>query len=134
MKIKRFNENKYCNKFDFIPGKVYQYDELPKKIKNDIDVQFEDYSEYGPEDYNYVAKLLEPDDIEEYIVNNFGEYELGDVLDHPYVKRIRKSIIEKGLDYPPVGTEGNHRALIFWDMKKPLPYLEMELKENLEEE
>ena len=36
MKINRFNENKYCNKFDFIPGKVYQYDEIPKKITNDI--------------------------------------------------------------------------------------------------
>lgn len=33
MEVKKFNNfnNEYTNKFDFVLGKTYEYDELPKK-------------------------------------------------------------------------------------------------------
>ncbi len=137
MEVKKFNifNNEYTNKFNFILDKSYEYNELPKKIKNDIDAQFgEDYDEYGPEDYDYICKLITPEENSEYLENVFGEWDIHDAMEHPYMKRLVKSIKEKGLDYPAVGTEGNHRALAYYIMKKPLPYLEMKLKPELEEE
>jgi hypothetical protein len=51
------------------------------------------------------------------------------------MRKLVKNIKEKGLDYPAVGTDGNHRALAYYIMKKTLPYLDMNLKpEILEEE
>ena len=118
----------YVNKFDFEIGKSYEYDELPKKVKDDIDVQFEEYSEYSPEDYTYLFKILTPEETVEYLESVFGEWDINDAINDPYMKKIIKSVKEKGLDYPAVGNEGNHRALAFYAMNKPLPYLEMVLK------
>jgi hypothetical protein len=134
MRIKTFEsfQKPLTNKFDFQEGKVYQYHELPKQIQEDIDVQLED-GEYNSDDYNYVAQLLEPSQIEEYLHNVFGEYSIGEAIDHPDMKRLIKKIKRDGLDYPPVGNEGNHRALAFYELGLPLPYLNMELKEEWEE-
>lgn len=135
MEVKKFNKfnNEYTNKFDFVIGKSYEYDDLPKKIKNDIEIQFGDgYNEYGPEDYNYVCKLIKPEDNTEYLENTFGEWDITNAMTQPYIKRLVKSIKTNGLDYPAVGTEGNHRALAYYIMNKPLPYLEMVLKDDEE--
>jgi hypothetical protein len=126
-KFKLFEGN-YVNKFDFEIGKSYEYNELPKKVRNDIDLQFEDYAEYCPEDYKYLFKLLTPEETSEYLEGVFGEWDIGEAMDHPYIKKLIRSIKEKGLDYPAVGVEGNHRALAFYVMNKPLPFLEMVLK------
>ena len=122
-----FSERKLTNKFDFVLGKVYSLDELPQHVKDDVDRQFDEYSELEPKDYHYVAKLLKPEEIEEYLRNSFGEYDIQDALEEPYMKKLVKNIICNGLDYPPVGIEGNHRALAFWFLEKELPYLEMVL-------
>ena len=49
-------EGKYVNKFDFEIDQSYEYDDLPKKVQKDIDVQFDDEGEYAPDDYNYIFK------------------------------------------------------------------------------
>lgn len=137
MEVKKFNKfnNEYTNKFDFVLGKSYEYDDLPKKVKNDIDAQFGDgYNEYGPTDYNYICKLITPEDNSEYLESAFGEWDIENAIDHPYMKRLVKKIKENGLDYPAVGTEGNHRALAYYIMEKPLPYLEMILKDEDDED
>ena len=125
---------KYVNKFDFEIGKSYEYDELPEKTKDDIDVQFDDNAEYGPDDYVYVFKLLTPEETEDYLHNQFGEYDIEDAMDDPYMKALIKKIIRVGLDYPAVGIEGNHRALACYTLRKPLPYLEMKLKPEIEDD
>ena len=114
---------KFTNKFDFKIGKTYQYDDLPEEVQSDIDVQFDEYGDEQPEDYEWKFKLLPVDEIEEYVTNHFG-YEIQDTIDEPYVQDLIKDIKERGLDYPSVGVEGNHRALVHWYLKKPLPYLE----------
>ena len=53
-------EVKDGNKFDFIIGKKYEFEELPEKIQNDIELQFDEYSELQPIDYYYVCKILKP--------------------------------------------------------------------------
>lgn len=125
-------EGKYVNKFDFEIGKSYEYEELPKQVKDDIDVQVED-AEYGPEDYTYLFKLLTPEETEEYLHDSFGEYDIQDAIDDPYMKKLIKKIMINGLDYPAVGIEGGHRALAFYVMNKPLPYLDMILKDDLDD-
>ena len=125
---------KYVNKFDFEIGKSYEYNELPQKTKDDIDVQFDDNAEYGPEDYVYIFKLLSPEETEDYLHNVFGEYDIEDAMDDPYIKRLVRKIMTSGLDYPAVGIEGNHRALACYIMGKHLPYLEMELKPEIEDD
>jgi len=117
--------NEDTNKFDFIIGKKYEFEDLPKKIQNDIEIQFDEYSELQPMDYYYVCKILKPKEIEEYLMSVFGEYEIGDVLEEPYMKKLIKDIKRNGLDYPSVGIEGNHRALAYWYLGRDLPYLEM---------
>lgn len=117
--------NQNTNKFNFIVGKKYEFEELPKQIQNDIEIQFDEYTELQPMDYYYVAKLLTPKETEEYLMNTFGEYEIGDTLENPYMKKIIRDIEKNGLDYPAVGIEGNHRALAYWHLGKELPYLEM---------
>ncbi len=114
---------KFTNEFDFEIGKTYQYDDLPEEVKSDIDVQFDEYGDEQPEDYEWKFKLLPVDEIEEYVTKHFGN-EIEDVIEEPYVQNLIKDIQERGLDYPSVGIEGNHRALVHWYLKKPLPYLE----------
>jgi len=120
------------NKFDFIVGEKYEFEELPEPIQNDIEIQFDEYSELQPMDYYYVAKFLKPEEIEEYLMNTFNEYEIGDELEHPHMKRLIRDIKKNGLDYPAVGIEGNHRALAYWYLGEELPYLEMVKKDEEE--
>lgn len=122
MKYVKTFEN-FTNKFDFELGKTYQYDDLPEEVQSDIDVQFDEYGDEQPEDYEWKFKLLPVDEIEEYVTKHFGN-EIEDVIEEPYVQNLIKDIEERGLDYPSVGVEGNHRALVHWYLKKPLPYLE----------
>lgn len=100
-----------------------------KKIQNDVDAHFGDgYNEYGPEDYDYICKLITPEENSEYLEGVFGEWDINDAIEHTHMRKLVKNIKEKGLDYPAVGTEGNHRALAYYIMKKSLPYLDMNLK------
>lgn len=114
---------RFTNKFDFEIGKIYQYDDLPEEVQSDIDIQFDEYGDEQPEDYEWKFKLLPVDEIEEYVTKHFGN-EIEDVIEEPYVQDLIKDIKERGLDYPSVGVEGNHRALVHWYLKNPLPYLE----------
>jgi len=88
------------NNFDFVIGKKYEFEELPEKIQNDIVIQFDEYSEVQPIDYYYVCKLLKPKEIEEYLMNVFGEYEIGDILEEPYMKTLIKDIKKKWIRLP----------------------------------
>ena len=125
-------EGKYVNKFDFEIDQSYEYDDLPKKVQKDIDVQFDDEGEYAPDDYNYIFKLLPLEEYGEYVENAFGQYDIVDAMEHSYMKKLVKDIEKRGIDYPSVGFEGNHRALACYMMNKPLPYLQMELKSEEE--
>lgn len=129
----QLNES-YVNKFNFEIGNQYKYDDLPDPIKSDIDNQFEDNYDESIYDYVWEFKLMKPSEIEEYVVNHFGEYDINDVIDSDYVRKLTKDIEKNGLDYPAVGIEGNHRALVHWILKKDLPYLNpIEISENLYE-
>jgi hypothetical protein len=114
------------NKFNFEVGKIYEFEELPQAVQNDIEVQFEEDYENSPKDFNYRAILLYPDDIEEYLHSQFGEHEIGDAIQHPHMKKLIKNIKNNGIDYPSVGFEGNHRALACYALNIPLPYLQFE--------
>jgi hypothetical protein len=113
------------NKFKGVVGKSYEFDELPKQTKQDIDVQFEDNYDEAPDDYLYKYILVSPEENEEYLFSIFGEWDIEDAKEDPYMKKLIRNIKKRGLDYPAVGTEGNHRALAYYIMNKPLPYLDM---------
>lgn len=125
-----FLNEKYVNKFDFELGKEYEYDELPEEVKNEIDVQVHDYDE-SVYDYKYKFVLLKPEETEDYLMNIFNPYDIGDLLETPHMKELKEDILKNGLNYPSVGMEGNHRALIYWDLGLPLPYLDMIKKDNI---
>lgn len=118
-------QNQITNNFDFQVGKIYQFDELPEEIQSDIEVQFVDNYDESPEDYEYKAELLKPEQTEEFLHNQFGEYDINDAIQQPYMRKIIKDIKERGIDYPSVGTEGNHRALACYHLGINLPYLKM---------
>jgi hypothetical protein len=145
--------SRYTNKFDFQPGRVYSFDELPTEVQEDIDVQFSDQDEQ--DEYNYEAELLSPEDIEErthdssnnfmgYFSSwngNFSGYEdisdLKDpeklkvfVKDNPNFGSILKSISYNGVDFPPVGEEGKHRLTACYVLGIPCPYLSFVKKDR----
>ena len=130
--FKIFENKEYTNKFNFEPGKIYEYEDLPKQIKKDIEVQFEDNYEYSPEDYTYKAILINPDELYDYLITHFGKYYIDEYMEEPYIKKIVNDIKKNGINYPSVGVEGNHRALVCYMLKIPLPYLEMKLKPELD--
>ena len=113
------------NKFKGIVGKSYEFDELPEQTKQDIEVMFEDNYDEGPEDYLYEYVLISPEENEEYLFSVFGEWDIENAKEDPYIKKLVRDIKKRGLDYPAVGNEGNHRALAYYMMNKPLPYLKM---------
>lgn len=118
------NVSTYTNKFKFIIGKIYEYEELPKQIQNDIDIQFDESNyEESPYDYKWKFKLMNPKDTEEYLVNFFG-HDLDNAINSKYMQKLIKNIKKRGIDWPAVGNEGNHRALACWQLRIPLPYLD----------
>ena len=119
------------NKFDGVVGKIYTFDELPQQTKQDVEDMFGDdlYGE-GPDDYLFRYILISPEENESYLLSVFGEWDIEDAKESPYMKKLVRDINKRGLDYPSVGTEGNHRALAHYILDKPLPYLEMTPKED----
>lgn len=114
----------YTNKFKFIIDRIYEYEDLPEEIQGDIDIQFdEDNYDESPYDYKWRFKLMNPEDTEEYLVNFFG-HDLEDAINSEYMQKLIKDIKKRGIDWPAVGNEGNHRALACWELGIPLPYLD----------
>jgi len=113
------------NKFKGVVGKSYEFDELPEQTKQDIEVMFENNYDDGPEDYLYEYVLISPEENEDYLFSIFGEWDIENAKEDPYMKKLVRDIKKRGLDYPAVGNEGNHRALAYYMMDKPLPYLKM---------
>ena len=122
-------EGSYTNKFNFEIGKQYRYDELPKQIQDDINEQLYmwEVSETN-NDYNYEFKLISIDRLYLYIKKEVmpvtTETTVEEYINQPYIKELAKEIQERGLDYPSVGVEGNHRAAAHLLLGKDLPYLE----------
>ena len=54
----------------------------------------------------------------------FGEYDIENALEDPYMKRIIRDIRKNGVKKPAVGTEGCHRALACYELGIDLPYLQ----------
>lgn len=129
--IRRVLRESIVNKFDFRLGKVYQYEQLPKQIKDDIDIQFDDVFDLSPFDYEYVCKIIPNSDLAEIVEEHFGR-EWPDYAETDEVKKLIKDIKKKGLDYPSVGYEGYHRALVYFILGLDLPYLEMVEKDFLD--
>ena len=119
------------NKFKGVVGKSYEFDELPEQTKQDIEVMFENNYDEGPEDYLYEYILISPEENEDYLFSIFGEWDIENAKEDPYMKKLVRDIKKRGLDYPAVGNEGNHRALAYYMMNKPLPYLKMTPKEDI---
>ena len=113
------------NKFKGVVGKSYEFDELPEQTKQDIEVMFEDNYDESPEDYLYEYILISPEENEEYLFSVFGEWDIENAKEDPYIRKLVRDIKKRGLDYPAVGNEGNHRALAYYMMDKALPYLKM---------
>ena len=112
-------------KFKGVVGESYEFNELPEQTKQDIEVMFEDNYDEGPEDYLYEYVLISPEENEEYLFSVFGEWDIENAKEDPYIRKLVRDIKKRGLDYPAVGNEGNHRALAYYMMNKPLPYLKM---------
>lgn len=128
----------FIKKNFFILNKCYEYDDLDHEIQTDIDVQFKifdedpdnanDKFEGFPTDYVYCFKYLKPNEL-----NNYFPL-MTSILKSKthYLDKLKQDIQKNGLQYPPVGNEGNHRAAVFWLLNKNLPYLEIKKKsENL---
>lgn len=134
MKDFKIFEGTLISRFEI--GKRYKYDDLPKSIQKEIDVQFD--GGYDPEDdienYEWEFKYLKPEDTIEFLENSFGEYGLDDAVNHPYMKRLIKNIKENGVRKPAVGDEGSHRALACYELGIDLPYLEPHFIEPIDEE
>jgi len=120
---------------DFIVGKCYDYDELSEDIQYDIDVQFKIYDEYPelaedkydgyPEDYKYCFRYLKPNEIIKYLPLVKDILKSHKSKPNTYLLNLMNSIEKEGLNYPSVGTEGNHRGAVFYLLNKELPYLEI---------
>lgn len=127
---------KYVNSFDYEIGRVYDIDELPRQTQQEIEIQFQAYSdlpEHNFDEYGWRFKLLQPEETEEYLLDHFDRYNIDDAINDPYLQKLIVDIKERGLDFPSVGVEGNHRALIYWYLKEPLPYLEPVPKNDTKE-
>lgn len=122
------------NNFNYELNHYYEYHELPQPVKDDIDAQFDQIREINdgetPQDYYYKYVILQPEELEEYIMDHFNQYNIDDEIQTPYMQDLIEGIQKSGLQHPPVGEEGNHRALVHWYLKKPMPYLEMIKKEK----
>lgn len=117
----------------FVENECYNYDDLSEVTQSDIDVQFmmydselEDEDESNkykghPDDYSYCFMYLKPDLIKTVFphVNDIIHSKTG------YLNKIFKEIQDEGLQYPAVGTEGNHRATVYFLLQKELPYLKI---------
>lgn len=117
--------------FNFILGRVYEYDELPTELKREADVNLEGEEGNFDEDnnvhsYYYKAVLLTPDEIAEYI----GEDYINSYSDDEYIEELEKDILKNGLKYPTVGSEGTHRKLVYLLLNQSIPHLEMIHKSN----
>lgn len=142
---------RYTNKFDFQPGRIYSYEELPEQVQSDINDQFDDPEEI--DEFDFKAVLLTPSEIAEmteetgdnaqWILHgwkaNTTDVENIEDLDDPETRarfldaipslaRVMESIKTSGLDYPSVGREGTHRAIAHYLLGRSLPYLEIEQK------
>ena len=69
--------------------------------------------------------MLTLPEIEEQFLNDTIIHNISSIMEEDYMKEIIEDIEERGIDYPAVGDEGNHRAIAHWYLKRPLPYLEM---------
>ena len=132
--------------FDFQPGRVYSFEELPTQVQGDIEQQFDDPDEIN--EWRFKAELWQPERIPElfdeagdtavFHIGNWKGNKTGIVdikeLDDPSVREqfiretpklpaLMKSIKSKGVEHPAVGQEGYHRAIASYLLGKPLPYL-----------
>ncbi len=128
-------------KNNFIVGNCYEYDDLSETIQEDIDVQFKVFDEEPettsdkydgfPEDYKYCFKYLKPKQLKTYfpLIDDILYYlKKFDGFQDDYTNQILNDIKTSGLKYPPVGSEGNHRATAFFLLNKEMPYLEINEK------
>ena len=141
-KVKKFGQflNENINK-EFTVGTCYEYNYLNNEIQKDIDIQFKknnleddedpdmDYPFYeqplfdgDPDHYVYCYKYINEKEIMEIYpeVHIIGGQN-SQYIDNTLIPNIKKN----GLKNPPIGHEGNHRALAYLKMKKPMPYLEI---------
>ena len=132
-------ENVYTTHFDFEPGRIYSFDELPDTMavaemegvqvfprtsstQEDARIHFKrvKFGGYGfpgkAEDAQYRAVLLDP----HYTLKKHKH------LTENYVTpELLKSIEEDGLMYPSIGNEGNHRKMAMALLGKPIPHLQI---------
>lgn len=141
-KIKADN-SAHVNSFEFKLGHHYGYDELPEEVKGEIDTQFDD-----PEDTSsllFEAVLLSPAEIAN-MTDELGDdfqwslhwkgapddvrdiKQLTDIADtnqRDIISKLIDSIENRGLDFPPVGQEGMHRAMAHYLLGRDMPYLRL---------
>ena len=131
------NEELKMTHNNFVVGKCYKYDELHEDIQYDINIQFKIFDEDPenandkfdgfPEDYTYCFKYLKPTEIKTTfpLINDILKSKTN------YLQKIIDDIKKNGLNNPPVGSEGNHRATAFYLMNIEMPYLEIKQKKHI---
>lgn len=111
--------------FQYKIGDVFEYNELPFEIQNDImnclisenDTEPEDF----PENFEYKVVLISFKKLMEWMDSVFGP-ELTEKLSDQKIVNIAKEIKKNGLRYPIIfGCEGHHRALAYCLLKKSIP-------------
>lgn len=100
-------------------GNYYTFDELPVQAQEDFQLQLD---ENDDREYLFLFTGVWP---EEYLEDTFGD-SLEEAVDEPYVRQLAKDIKNNGLKSPPVGTEGNHRALAYYKLGEIMPYFKIE--------
>jgi guanylate kinase len=130
---------RYTTRFDFVPGKVYSFEELPGHESGRVVTALEE--DYGPvgtslredalhhfrskaeggygwpgsaEDATYRAVIIPVEDLRKW-VNQFGH-----LTGRP---KLQKAIEERGLEYPSIGNEGNNRQIAMAHLGRPMPHL-----------
>lgn len=100
-------------------GEYYNFEELPEEAQEDFELQQDEYDE---NEYLFRFDAIDP---EEYLEERYGD-DLEEALDDPYISQLAKDIKKYGLKSPPIGTEGNHRALAYLKLGVIMPYFHIE--------
>lgn len=107
-------------------GDAYEFEELPEGVQDDVVVQLE--FERVPADFRYRLVVVPHETLMGSLEERYGTG-LGEAIDDQDIADLAENIRARGLQLPPVGDEGWHRALAVAKLGWDLPYFVMEEKD-----
>jgi len=104
---------------NFYPDKIFSFQDLPEITKADFLVQFDGDFEFTTEGYYFKLKLISYEKLAEELDEVFGP-NLIDAVEDDYIVELANNILQNGLQNPPIGSEGIHRTLAHFYLKKDM--------------